>query len=162
MDVFEEAEMLRRVPMFSGLSPAELKLLAFTSRILRFGPGEILMRVGEPADCAYVILEGEVEILGETSGGEFLIAVAGCNALMGEMGVVTDAPRSATVRAKEAVKALRISGEVFLRLLEESPGRALHVMRQLSVRLATALRDLESLKEELQKAQAAAQRGAVK
>lgn len=162
MDVVQEAEMLRKVPMFSGLSPAELKLLAFTSRVVRFGPGESLMRMGEPADCAYVILEGDVEVLGETSEGEFLIAVQGRNALMGEMGVVTDAPRSATVRAKGTVRALRISGDVFLRILGQNPDGALHVMRQLSVRLATASRELASLKEQLQKAQATSLRGSVK
>ena len=162
MDLYQEAEMLRKVPMFSGLSPAELKLLAFTSRVVQFGPGENLMRMGEPADCAYVILEGEVEVLGETSEGEFLIAVQGRNALMGEMGVVTDAPRSATVRAKAPVRALRISGDVFLRLLGQNPDRAMHVMRQLSVRLATASREIATLKQQLQKAQAASGHGHAK
>lgn len=159
MDVFQEAEMLRKVPLFSGLSPAELKLLAFTSSVLHFGPGEMLMRLGEAADCAYVILEGEVEILGETSAGEFVIAVQGRNAMIGEMGVLTDAPRSATVRAKAPVRALRISGEVFLRLACGNPDRALHVMRQLSARLANELRAYASLKEQLQKAQAGPSRG---
>ena len=46
VDVFQEAEMLRKVPFFGGLDPAKLKLLAFTSRALRFGPGEDLMRPG--------------------------------------------------------------------------------------------------------------------
>lgn len=152
--------MLRKVPMFGGLNPAELKLLAFTSRVVRLAPGESLMRKGESADCAYVILEGEVEVLGETSAGEFVIAVQGRNAMIGEMGVLSDAPRSATVRAKDAVRALRISGENFLRLACENPDRALHVMRQLSARLAAGLRAQESLKEQLQKAQAASSRDA--
>jgi CRP-like cAMP-binding protein len=146
VDLFQEAEMLRKVPMFGGLNPAELKLLAFTSRVVRLAPGESLMRKGESADCAYVILEGEVEVLGETSAGEFVIAVQGRNAMIGEMGVLSDAPRSATVRAKDAVRALRISGENF--------------MRQLSARLAAGLRAQESLKEQLQKAQAASSRDA--
>ena len=75
MDVFQEAEMLRRVPFFGGLDSAKLKLLAFTSRALKFAPGEDLMRKGDSADSAYVILEGEVEIMGETSAGEFVVAV---------------------------------------------------------------------------------------
>jgi CRP/FNR family transcriptional regulator, cyclic AMP receptor protein len=58
VDVSQEAEMLRNVPLFSGLSAAELKLLAFTSQVHCFAPGETLMRQGDPADCAYVILEG--------------------------------------------------------------------------------------------------------
>ena len=58
--------MLRKVPFFGGLDPAKLKLLAFTSRALRFAAGEDLMRLGDPADSAYVIIEGDVEIIGPT------------------------------------------------------------------------------------------------
>jgi len=152
--------MLRKVPMFGGLSPAELKLLAFTSRLLRFAPGDILMRKGDRADCAYVILEGEVEIMGQTSAGEFVVAVMGVNAAVGEMGVLTDAPRSATVRARGAVTALRITAEVFLRLASENPAGALHVMRQLSTRLASELRVSEALREQLHSAAALAGRSA--
>lgn len=148
--------MLRRVPFFGGLDSAKLKLLAFTSRALKFAPGEALMRKGESADSAYVILDGEVEIVGETSAGEFVVAVVGPNNLQGEMGVITNAPRGATVRAKSAVRALRISGDVFLRLITENPECALDVMRQLSARvtasnarLSVAQRELESLRAQI-------------
>lgn len=156
MDVTQEAEMLRKVPLFSGLSASELKLLAFTSELRCFGIGDVLMRQGDPADCAYVMLEGEAEVLTETKSGEFVVAVLGPNAVPGEIGVLTDAPRTATVRAKTQVKALRISPEVFLRLASGRPERALHVMRQLSVHIANDLRALASLNEELQRLQAAA------
>jgi CRP-like cAMP-binding protein len=156
VDVFQEAEMLRKVPFFGGLDPAKLKLLAFTSRALKFGPGEDLMRVGEPADSAYVIIEGDVEIIGKTPTGEFVIGVLGRHALIGDMGVITNAPRGATVRAKGTVRALRIAADVFLRLLTDNPGCALHVMRELSgrvdagnARLAAALREVEALKQQL-------------
>jgi CRP/FNR family cyclic AMP-dependent transcriptional regulator len=156
VDVTQEAEMLRKVPLFSGLSASELKLLAFTSELRCFGIGDVLMRQGDPADCAYVMLEGEAEVLTETKGGEFVVAVLGPNAVPGEIGVLTDAPRTATVRAKTQVKALRISPEVFLRLASGRPERALHVMRQLSAHIANDLRALASLNEELQRLQAAA------
>ena len=156
MDVFQEAEMLRNVPLFGGLSPTQLKLLAFTGNVLKFEPGEVLMRQGERADSAFVILEGEVEVLVETRNGQVPVAVQGKNAVMGEMGVICDAPRSATVRAKGPVRALRISGDVFLTLACESPQRALYVMRQLSDRLASELAAHAALREQLQAAQAAA------
>ena len=104
-----------------------------------------------------MIIEGEVEILGETPAGEFIVAVVGRNELQGEMGVITNTPRGATVRAKTPVRALRIAADVFLRLLTENPGCALHVMRELSARVvagnarvAAALRDVETLKAQLQ------------
>ena len=160
MDVSDEAELLQHVPLFSGLSAAERKLLAFTSQLQCFAPGDVLMRQGEPADCAYVILEGEAEVLGATSSGNFVVATLGRNAMPGEIGVFTDAPRTATVRAKGAVRALRISPEVFLRLVSGRPERALQVMRQLSAHIANDLRTLASRKEELQKALAASRQGA--
>ena len=155
MDVSDEAEMLQKVPLFSGLSASERKLLAFTSQLQCFAAGDALMRKGEPADCAYVILEGEVEVLGSTSTGDFVVATLGRNAMPGEVGVFTDAPRNATVRAKGPVRALRISREVFLRLASGRPDRALQVMRQLSTIIGNDLRTLASLKDELQKALAA-------
>jgi len=156
VDVFQEAEMLRKVPFFGGLDPAKLKLLAFTSRAVRFDPGENLMSRGEPPDSVYVIIEGEVQIIGETPAGEFVVAIVGRNELQGEMGVITNTPRGATVRAKTPVRALRIAADVFLRLVTDNPGCALHVMRELSARVvagnarvAAALRDVDALKAQL-------------
>ena len=156
MDVFKEAEMLRRVPFFGGLDAAKLKLLAFTSRALKFAPGEYLMKRGDASDSAYVILDGEAEVIGETSGGEFVVAVLRSNELTGEMGVIRNRPRGATVRAKTPVRALRIASEVFLGLITENPECALDVMRQLSARLdasntrlAAAQRELESLRDQV-------------
>jgi CRP-like cAMP-binding protein len=167
VDVFQEAEMLRKVPFFGGLDPAKLKLLAFTSRAVKFGPGELLMIRGDPPDSVFVIIEGEVEILGETPAGEFIVAVVGRNELQGEMGVISNTPRGASVRARTPVRALRIAGDVFLRLLTENPGCALHVMRELSARVvagnarvAAALRDVESLKARLPVAEPGARSGA--
>jgi CRP-like cAMP-binding protein len=155
VDVFQEAEMLRRVPFFGGLDSAKLKLLAFTSRALKFAPGENLMKRGGAADSAYVILDGEAEVIGETGGGEFVVAVLASNALIGEMGVIRNVPRGLTVRAKTPVRALRIASDVFLRLITENPECALDVMRQLSARvdasnarLAAAQRELESLRKQ--------------
>ena len=162
MDVSQEAEMLRNVPLFSGMSASELKLLAFTSEVHCFAPGEILMRQGDPADCAYVILEGEADVLARTHAGEFVVATLGRNAVPGEIGVLTDAPRTATVRATTPLRALRISPEVFLRLASSRPDRALHVMRQLSAHIANDLRALATLKEELSKAQTAAAQAAMR
>ena len=167
MDVFQEAEMLRRVPFFGGLDSAKLKLLAFTSRALKFAPGEDLVKKGGVSDSAYVILDGEAEVIGETTGGDFVIAALGSNALIGEMGVIRNVPRGLTVRAKTPVRALRIASEIFLGLITENPGCALDVMRQLSARidasntrLAATQRELETLRSQLASAGSATGRNA--
>ena len=139
LNISQEAELLRKVPMFSKMESSKLKLLAFTSESLAFEDGESLCRAGDLADCAYVIMSGEVEILGETDEGvEVIFAVRGANELIGEMAVVTNSPRSASVRAHGEVEAMRIMNEALLKLLSENPEIALDVMRQLSERLADA------------------------
>jgi CRP-like cAMP-binding protein len=150
VDVFQEAEMLRRVPTFNKLDPAKLKLLAFTSRALSFRPGDALVLVGEPSDSIYLILDGEVEVMGSTLQGEFVVKAFGANQMIGEMGVLTNTPRSATVRARNNVRALRISADVFRRLVSENQEVALDVIRQLCERLAHATRTMEMLEERVQ------------
>jgi len=151
LDVFKEAEMLRKVPMFAKLPPQKLKLLAFTSRSLTFEDGDVLFRAGESADCAYVIMQGEVEILIETENGEVIGGVLGQNEMFGELAVLTNAPRSATLRARGRLVALRIEKEVFLRLLCDNPEVALHVMRDLSTKLVRTHKQYEEVQRRLQR-----------
>ena len=136
--------------MFSKLEASKLKLLAFTSESLTFDDGEKLCSTGDPADCAYVIMSGEVEILVQTDEGEAPISVRGQNELIGEMAVITNSPRSASMRAKGEVVAMRIMNEAFIKLLCENPAIALDVMRQLSERVADATKKYQDAQVKLQ------------
>ncbi len=140
--------------MFAKLEPSKLKLLAFTSESFTFDDGEELFHVGDPADCAFVIMSGAVEIMTETEQGEVASFVRGQNELIGEMAILTNAPRSASVRAKGEVVAMRINGDSFLRLLCENPEIALHVMRQLSIKLAQTHERFEEVQGKLQRYEA--------
>ena len=135
--------------MFARLEPSRLKLLAFTSQNLSFGNGEELFRAGEPSDCAYVIMEGEVEVMADTEAGEVVAVTLSKNELFGEMGVLSNAPRSASIRAKGDVKALRITDEAFLKLLRDNPDVALDVLRQLSDKLARSHKQFEDMQSRL-------------
>jgi CRP-like cAMP-binding protein len=148
--------MLGNVPLFSGMSVAERKLLVFTGQVQCFADGEPLMRQGDPADCAYVILEGYAQVVAETPSASFVVAVLGPHSMPGEIGVLINEPRSATVRAKGRVRALRIAPDVFVRLATSRPDRALHVMRQLASHIARDLHVMGSLREALEKAQSKA------
>lgn len=154
MDIQKETDLLRNVPMFAKLDPSKLKLLAFTSQCLSFDDGEVLFREGDRADSAYVIMSGEVEILADTGGTQFIAGMLGKNQLFGELAVLTKAPRSATLRARGELVALRISDDIFLKLLAENPEVALDVMRQLSEKLVRSHHQVEELKGELQKLEA--------
>ncbi len=154
LDLSQEADLLRKVPMFGKLEPSKLKLLAFTSDSLTFENGEELCHAGDPADCTYVIMSGQVEIMAVTEQGEAPAFVRGQNELIGEMAVLTNAPRSASVRAKGEVVAMRISDEAFLRLLRENPEFALVVMRLLVSRLAESMERFQEVQGKLQRYEA--------
>ncbi len=154
MDINKESDLLRNVPMFAKLDPSKLKLLAFTSQCLSFDDGEVLFREGDRADAAYVIMSGEVEIVADTGGTQFIAGTLGKNQLFGELAVLTKEPRSATLRAKGELLALRIGEDIFLKLLAENPEVALDVMRQLSEKLVRSHHQVEELKGELEKLQA--------
>jgi CRP-like cAMP-binding protein len=121
--------------MFRDVDPARLKLLAFTSERVQFAGGQRFFSQGDPSDAAYVILEGRASVLLSTPGGEIQVAELGGNALVGEMGILSDTPRSATIMAAEPTTALRIDKRVFLELLAQFPQMSLAIMRELAQRL---------------------------
>jgi len=152
MDLKTEADALRKVPMFAKLEISKLRLLAFTSQLLTFEDNEILFDEGDPSDSAYLILRGGMELLAGTGDDRVVAGLLGENQLVGEMGVLANAPRSATIRARGQVHALRIDGDMFLDLVTENPGLALDVMRQLSEKLALSHRKFEQAQARLRAA----------
>ncbi|WP_019904848.1 cyclic nucleotide-binding domain-containing protein [Methylobacterium sp. 77] len=135
MTLDTEVTSLRQVPLFRGVEPSRLKLLAFTSERVHFEAGQQLFARGDVADAAYLILEGSAAVTIDGSYGSFRLALLGPNALVGEMGILADQPRSATVQAESAVTALRIDRTVFLELLAQFPQISIAVMRELALRL---------------------------
>src|SRR5215469_8356392 len=117
MSLKEEYELLRRVPYFAEIEPPKLKLLAFMSERLAFDPGMRVFRQGDPGDAAYLIISGEAEVTRETASGPVLLATLGANDIVGDMAILGDVPRNATVRAKTRLVTLRISKEPFMRMV---------------------------------------------
>ena len=93
--------------------------------------GEVIFERGQPADCMYVIAEGEVEIVVNGQGVDVLRR----EAIFGEMALIAREPRSATARACTDCRLIEIAEPRFLRLVHETPGFALEVMRVLAKRL---------------------------
>lgn len=135
MTLETEVQSLRQVPMFRDVDPARLKLLAFTSERVQFAGGQRFFSQGDPSDAAYVILDGRASVLLNTPSGDIQVAELGSNALVGEMGILSDTPRSATIMAAEPTTALRIDKRVFLELLAQFPQMSLAIMRELAKRL---------------------------
>ncbi|GEP05883.1 Crp/Fnr family transcriptional regulator [Methylobacterium oxalidis] len=135
MTLDAEVLSLRQVPLFREVEPARLKLLAFTSERVHFEPGQRFFAQGDVADAAYLILEGSASVSIEGAQGPFRLALLSENALVGEMGILADQPRSATVTAETATTALRVDRGVFLELLGQFPQISIAVMRELALRL---------------------------
>ena len=147
MTLETEVQALRQVPMFRGIDPARLKLLAFTSERVHFASQQRFFAQGDVADAAYLILEGEAVVLLEGGPEPIRLAVLGTNALVGEMGILADQPRSATISAETPTTALRIDRRVFLELLGQFPQIAIAVMRELAHRLEQTNQQLQQARQ---------------
>jgi CRP-like cAMP-binding protein len=134
----DDAEALRAIPLLAGLPLARLKLIAYTAEALRFAPGEVLMRQGDPADAVYLVTAGEAEVSVAGAGGApVVVRSMGPGALFGETAVLARTTRTATVTARTEVAALRLSDTLFAELLDESPELARAVLVLLAERLAS-------------------------
>jgi CRP-like cAMP-binding protein len=138
----DEVGMLRRVPLFAGVEPAKLKLLAFTSDRVSYNAGQTLFHQGDEGDAAYVILSGSADILVESDGNQIKVAELEPNAIVGEIAILCDVSRTATVKATAPLEALRIRKDHFLRLLREFPEMTIEIVRVLADRLSHTTAEL--------------------
>lgn len=135
MSLSDEFECLRKVPMFANVDAARLKLLAFTSDRLVFAPGDVVFRQGDPGDAAYFIISGSAEVLMHNIDGEMSVASVGENEMVGEIAILCDVPRTATVQATSELTTLKITKDLFFRMVIDFPEMAVEVMRVLAYRL---------------------------
>jgi CRP/FNR family transcriptional regulator, cyclic AMP receptor protein len=135
MSLSKDVEVLRSIPLFAKVAPAKLKLLAFTSERLAYTSGDELFRQGDYGDAAYVILEGEAHILVDTPRGPVNIATLGKNQIIGEIALLCDVPRTATVVAHGDLETLRLSKDGFFHLVTQFPQVGIEVMSELASKL---------------------------
>jgi CRP/FNR family transcriptional regulator, cyclic AMP receptor protein len=104
--------------------------------VLRFEPAEEIVQQGDPADAVYIIAEGEAEVwLTALDGHAVRLGTLGRHSLLGEIAVLCNGRRTATVRAKDPVVTLKLSAQVFLDLVRQNPDISMKVMTILAERL---------------------------
>jgi len=145
----DEVDLLRKVPLFAHMDPAKLKLLAFTSTRASFKPGQELFHQGDEGDAAYLILSGEADVIADTPSGEVPVATVGQNAVVGEIAILCEVPRTASVRAVSPLETLKIEKEHFLRLIREFPDMGVEIMRELGQRLTRTTAELSQARSAL-------------
>jgi CRP-like cAMP-binding protein len=129
-----KVELLSGVPLFAGLSKGQLGELASIADEIDLPEGKVLTREGERGREFFILLGGEAEVrrkgkkLDTRQAGEFF----------GEIALVSDVPRVATVTTASPVRALVITDREFRRLLERVPAIALKVLEAVANRLPTA------------------------
>lgn len=135
MSLAEEVDLLRGIALFERMEPSKLKLLAMTSDRVNFRPNAVMMRQGDDGDAAYVIISGAADVLINTPTGTIKVAELGPGQIVGEIAILIDIPRTATIQSPEGLTALKISKENFLRLLHGSPQVGVEIIRVLAGRL---------------------------
>lgn len=152
MTLQTEVELLRRIPLFANIETSRLKLLAFTSERLAFDQNATLFREGDRGDSAYLLLKGSVDVIVASPNGPVVVATLNENNIVGEMALLCEMPRTATVVAKEPLDTLRIKKDLFFQMLRDLPQMTLEIMRELAVRLHNVNKDLAAAHAKLRSA----------
>ncbi len=140
-----ETKLLRELPLFANLDMSKLRLLAFTSDRMTYEIGELIVKQGDQGDAAFVVLDGEAEVILEGEDGtETTLYVMSRGQVMGELAMLCDTPRSATVRARSSMTALRLNRDVFVELARQDPYFSFEMTRDLGMRLLRTTAELNS------------------
>lgn len=150
-------DFLRGISFFEELSDSDILSISkyCTAKVIQ--PGQILFYEGDPADMFYIIMSGEVEVWkAYETDDEDMLAVHGHGKLFGEMALIDNLPRSATVKTRTHTKLLQIGEHDFQNMIRENSSVAFSIVRSLSsmVRKSneTFLEDLKERNLELEKA----------
>jgi CRP/FNR family cyclic AMP-dependent transcriptional regulator len=139
-------QILKRVPLFSTFTEQQLSAVLAYVQHRRFPRGALIVRSGDETDALYIILSGRVKVLiQDDQGHEVILSIMGSHDFFGEMGLLDDQPRSASVEALEPCEMLRLSKAGFVTCMKDNFDLAMRIIRNLVRRLRDADRKIESL-----------------
>ena len=143
---FSPVEVLKRVPLFSGLSEADIQSFADLARERSYPKGSVIVFEDDPGDAMYLVAAGQVKVvLIAEDGREVILSVLGEGSFFGEMSVIDEEPRSAHVIAMEDSNLLVLRREDFHARLRQSPEVAISLLKEISRRLRRADEKIGSL-----------------
>jgi CRP-like cAMP-binding protein len=138
----EMLNFLRGSPLFCSLSKRELRGIAAIVHKRNYQEGEHVFRKGQPGAAMFIIRTGEVEVIEHNeSGQETIIATLGPNAFFGELALLDDSPRSASVRARTTTDICAFFRTDLDRLLTAFPQIGLQVYRSLALIIGSRLKE---------------------
>jgi diguanylate cyclase (GGDEF)-like protein len=138
------ATMLGSVPLFKSLAPEHRDVLVASATEQVYPAGHVIVRQGEPPENLWVLLSGRVRVVEATADGqaEMLLGEIGTSEIFGELGILRDQPRSATIIAVDRAHCLVVKQRDFLAVLEQSVDLASGLLRVVAGRLYDADRKL--------------------
>lgn len=132
MALSDDIELLSCVPLFQGLDKDQLRLIAFGAEHRTVAAGQALFREKSPAECAYVVTRGRLELSTFARGGKAKVeAIAERGTMLSELALVTMVERKYTAIALDDCEVIRITRAMFHRLLEEYPAMAVVVQERI-------------------------------
>lgn len=146
MSMLSNLDLIRRVPLFTMLTPAQAESLAAAVTKKRFKRGEILVEQGKKTNSLYIMLSGRTRVvMTDSKGREVILATLRAGDYLGEMSLIDNEPHSATVIAEQQVDVLALGRETFLQCLMENAALSFAVMHGLVQRLRRASQNISSL-----------------
>ena len=146
MSMLSNLELIRRVPLFSMLTPTQAESVSDAVIKRRFKRGELIVEQGKKSNALFIILNGRARVLTtDVRGREVILANLSPGDYIGEMSLIDNEPHSASVRAEVQTDVLMLGRVEFARCLPENTSMAYAVMKGLVQRLRHADRKIESL-----------------
>jgi CRP/FNR family transcriptional regulator/CRP/FNR family cyclic AMP-dependent transcriptional regulator len=144
--MIETIQALKKVPLFTNLTDAELKLLSSASSVKTFVKNQTIIHKSDEGDTFFSILAGKVKVvLTDEEGREYIVGILKQNEFFGELALLDGEPRSATVVAMMRTDVLVLKREDFLSQMTTNPEMCIKILGVLGVRLRKANQHIESL-----------------
>ncbi|MGL4727539.1 MAG: Crp/Fnr family transcriptional regulator [Bosea sp. (in: a-proteobacteria)] len=133
-----ELNLLRGLPRFKDVDTSKLKLMAMTGERLDVVQGEDIFVEGQPSDCVYIVLEGAADMTRTIDEVTTFLTEVVKGDIVGEIGVVLDQKRIATLTARTPMTVLRLEAATYMDLLKQVPQLAIATIRDLAERFVSA------------------------
>jgi CRP/FNR family cyclic AMP-dependent transcriptional regulator len=138
--------VLKSVPLFASVPEEQIRTLAGVVTRRSAPRGSVIMAAGDQIDSLYIVISGRLKVMmGDSDGKEVILSLIGPGEFFGEMGLIDESPRSASVVTIEPCELLSIAKRDFRSCLQENPDMAMAVMKGLVRRLREADRKIGSL-----------------
>ena len=142
MSVQADSQTLQQIALFRDCDVVALQILAFAAERQEFAPGEDIITQGKKARAAFLLLNGQAKL----RDGAVELGTAEPGSLLGEVAMLQAGPYAITAKAAGPVETVRLSHELFIRVAREYPDFGRSVLRNLGDKLASNLRELETVR----------------